>query len=77
MALRAKAAALVNPIKLRIKEMLRGDGDGRFSRMLLTIQRFRKCTKRVDPFCFDQIWLASRGSWFETRGVAALLTMRT
>jgi hypothetical protein len=42
MALRAKAAALVNPIKLRIKEALRGDGDGWSSRMLRLIQRFRK-----------------------------------
>src|SRR5687767_5491855 len=42
LALRAKAAELVNPIKLRIKEILRGDGDGRSSRMLRIIQRFRK-----------------------------------
>ena len=28
LVLRAKAAELVNPIKLRIKEILRGDGDG-------------------------------------------------
>ena len=42
LALRAKAAELVNPIKLRIKEILRGDGDGRSSRMLRMIQRFRK-----------------------------------
>ena len=41
MALRAKAAALVEPIKLRIKEALRG-GDGWSSRMLRLIQRFRK-----------------------------------
>lgn len=42
LALRAKAADLVNPIKLRIREILRGDGDGWSSRMLRTIQRFRK-----------------------------------
>ena len=42
MGLRAKAAALVNPIKVRIMEALRGDGDGRSSRMLRLIQRFRK-----------------------------------
>jgi hypothetical protein len=42
MALREKAAALVEPIKLRIKEILRGDGDGWSSRMLRLIQRFRK-----------------------------------
>jgi hypothetical protein len=42
MLLRAKAAALVNPIKLRIREILRGDGDGWSSRALRMIQRFRK-----------------------------------
>ena len=40
--LRAKAAALVDPIKRRIVEMLRGDGDRWSSRMLRLIQRFRK-----------------------------------
>jgi hypothetical protein len=42
MALRAKAAALVDPIKLRIKQALRGAGDGWSARMLRVIQRFRK-----------------------------------
>ncbi len=42
MALRAKATALVDPIKQRIREMLRGDGDGWSSRTLRLIQRFRK-----------------------------------
>src|SRR6195256_2921893 len=42
LSLRAKAAALVNPIKLRIMEILGGDGDGWSSRMLRLIQRFRK-----------------------------------
>jgi hypothetical protein len=42
MMLRAKAAALVEPIKTRIKEMLRGHGDGWSSRTLRLIQRFRK-----------------------------------
>jgi hypothetical protein len=42
MRLRARAAALVNPIKQRIREMLTGDGDGWSSRMLRLIQRFRK-----------------------------------
>jgi hypothetical protein len=41
-ALRAKATALVEPTKLRIKEALRGDGSGWSSRMLRLIQRFRK-----------------------------------
>ena len=40
--LRAKAAALVDPIKQRIQEILRGDGDRWSSRMLRLIQRFRK-----------------------------------
>jgi len=42
MGLRAKAAALVDPIKVRIVEALRGDGGGWSSRMLRLIQRFRK-----------------------------------
>jgi hypothetical protein len=42
MTLRAKAAALVEPYKRRILEILRGDGDGWSSRMLRLIQRFRK-----------------------------------
>ena len=42
MAMRAKAAALVQPIKQRIREILRGDGDSWSSRTLRMIQRFRK-----------------------------------
>jgi hypothetical protein len=42
LALRAKAAALVDPIKQKILEVLRGDGGGWSSRMLRLIQRFRK-----------------------------------
>jgi hypothetical protein len=42
LALRAKAAELVDPIKLRIKEIMRGDGDGWLSRTRRLIQRFRK-----------------------------------
>lgn len=41
-ALRAKAAALVDPVKRRILEILRGDGEGWSSRTLRLIQRFRK-----------------------------------
>jgi hypothetical protein len=41
-ALRAKAMALVDPIKQRIMDVLRGDGEGWSSRMLRLIQRFRK-----------------------------------
>ena len=42
MDLRAKATALVEPVKLRIRDALRGDGGGWSSRMLRLIQRFRK-----------------------------------
>jgi hypothetical protein len=42
LALRARAAALVDPVKRRIRDILRGDGDGWSSRMLRLIQRFRK-----------------------------------
>ena len=42
LALRAKATALVEPIKIRIREVLSGGGDGWSSRMLRLIQRFRK-----------------------------------
>ena len=42
LALRAKAAELVSPIKLRIKEIMRSDGDGWLSRTRQLIQRFRK-----------------------------------
>jgi len=42
LALRAKAAELVNPIKLRIKEIMRSDGAGWLSRTRQRIQRYRK-----------------------------------
>jgi hypothetical protein len=42
MMLRAKATALVEPVKRRIRDMLSGDGDGWSARMLRLIQRFRK-----------------------------------
>ena len=42
LTLRAKAAELVEPIKRRIRELLRGNGEGWSSRMLRLIQRFRK-----------------------------------
>jgi len=41
-ALRAKAAALVEPVKQKILSALRGDGDSWSSRMFRLIQRFRK-----------------------------------
>jgi hypothetical protein len=42
---RARANALVEPIKERIRDMLRGDG--RSSRMLRLIQRFRKSVREA------------------------------
>jgi hypothetical protein len=42
LALRAKAHELVDPIKARIREALRGDGDGWSSRVFRLVQRFRK-----------------------------------
>jgi len=42
LALRAKAKALVDPIKARIKDMLSGGGEGWSARTLRLIQRFRK-----------------------------------
>jgi hypothetical protein len=42
LALRAKAMALVDPIKQRIRAALRGNGEGWSSRALRLIQRFRK-----------------------------------
>ena len=40
--LRARASALIDPIKRRILEALRGDGDSWSARTLRLIQRFRK-----------------------------------
>jgi hypothetical protein len=42
MELRAKAKALVDPVKARIVELLRADGEGWSSRTLRLIQRFRR-----------------------------------
>lgn len=47
MGLRAKAAALVEPFKQRIIDVLRGDGGGWSSRMLRLIQRFRKSVREA------------------------------
>ena len=47
MALRAKAAAVVEPFKRRILEVLRGDGGGWSSRMLRLVQRFRKSVREA------------------------------
>ena len=42
MAMRAKASALVQPIKQRIREILSGNGEGWSQRTLRLIARFRK-----------------------------------
>jgi hypothetical protein len=42
MRLREKAKALVAPIKQRIREILRGDGEGWSARTLRLIARFRR-----------------------------------
>jgi hypothetical protein len=42
LSLREKAAALVNPIKLRLLDIMRGDGDGWSSRTMRLIARFRR-----------------------------------
>jgi hypothetical protein len=40
--IRAKAKALVEPIKQRVRDILRGDGEGWSARTLRLIQRFRR-----------------------------------
>jgi len=42
LALRLKAAALVDPIKQRIREIIAGNGDGWSARVLRLIMRFRR-----------------------------------
>ena len=42
LALRAKAKELVDPVKARLVELIRGDGEGWSARTLRLIQRFRK-----------------------------------
>jgi hypothetical protein len=47
MELRAKATALVDPIKMRLKDALSGDGSGWSARTLRLIQRFRKSVREA------------------------------
>jgi hypothetical protein len=42
LALRAKAAELVEPVKARIRDLLHGQGEGWSSRLLRLIMRFRR-----------------------------------
>jgi hypothetical protein len=44
---RARAKALVDPIKVRIRELLAGDGEGWSVRTLRLIQRFRKSVHQI------------------------------
>jgi hypothetical protein len=44
---RARAKALVDPIKARIRELLAGDGEGWSVRTLRLIQRFRKSVHQI------------------------------
>ena len=44
---RAKARAMVDPIKARIREMLSGGGEGWSARTLRLIQRFRKSVQQA------------------------------
>jgi hypothetical protein len=45
--IRARATALVEPIKQRIKDLLTGNGEGWSSRTLRLIQRFRKSVREA------------------------------
>jgi hypothetical protein len=47
LSLRAKASALVDPIKQRIREILTSGGDGWSARTLRLIQRFRKSVREA------------------------------
>ena len=47
LGLRAKAAALVNPVKARILDILRGTGEGWSSRTLRLIARFRRSVREA------------------------------
>jgi hypothetical protein len=47
LALRAKAKALVDPVKARIVEMMSGNGEGWSSRTMRLIMRFRKSVREA------------------------------
>jgi hypothetical protein len=47
LSLRAKAAALVNPIKARIRDILSGSNEGWSSRTLRLIMRFRRSVREA------------------------------
>jgi hypothetical protein len=47
LTLRAKAKAMVDPVKARIKEIVSGEGEGWSSRTLRLIMRFRKSVREA------------------------------
>jgi hypothetical protein len=47
MGLRAKATALVDPVKARIMDLMRGEGSSWSSRTLRLVQRFRKSVREA------------------------------
>jgi len=47
MMLRARAKALVDPVKVRILDLVRGNGEGWSSRTLRLIQRFRRSVREA------------------------------
>jgi hypothetical protein len=47
LTIRARATALVEPVKQRIKDLLTGNGEGWSSRTLRLIQRFRKSVREA------------------------------
>jgi hypothetical protein len=47
MMLRARAKALVDPVKVRLLDLVRSDGEGWSSRTLRLIQRFRRSVREV------------------------------
>lgn len=47
LALRAKAAALVDPVRQRIREVVRGNGDRWTSRLMRLVLRFRRSVQQA------------------------------
>jgi len=47
LTIRAKATALVEPVKARIRDVLRGEGDNWSARTLRLIQRFRRSVREA------------------------------
>jgi hypothetical protein len=47
LTIRARATAMVAPVKVRIRDILRGEGEGWSSRTLRLIQRFRRSVREA------------------------------